>query len=181
MTICDEERLIRRAKDGDGAAFKTIFDEHYPTIFRYVVYRVGTEETAEDLANEVFLRLVDGIDGFTYTGRPLIAWLYTIARNLVNDHHRRRGRARWVALDEGLEAATPDPEERAALALDCGRLAQALEQITEDQRQVIVLRFLQGLDNHTVAQILDKSYGAVKALQHRGLAALRRQLDLGGG
>ena len=172
-----EARLVQRAKDGYPDAFAEIYDCHQPAIYRYVLYRVGSDAVAEDLCSEVFTRMVEHIDGYTYQGRPLVAWLYTIARNLVNDHHRRGGRAEWVDLDEGLAANVPDPEGMAGLALDAARLAAALEELTDDQRQVIILRFLEGLDNLAVAQILDKSYGAVKALQHRGLGALRRALD----
>jgi RNA polymerase sigma-70 factor (ECF subfamily) len=175
--VDQEARLIRRAKEGDPAAFAEIYDRCQPAIYRYIFYRVGSEVAAEDLCSEVFTRLVENIDGFKYRGRPLIAWLYTIARNLVNDHHRSDGRVERVPLDEGLEADVPDPEGMANLALDQQRLSTALEELTDGQRQVIMLRFLEGLDNTTVAQILDKSYGAVKALQHRGLAALRRVLE----
>jgi len=171
-----ELRLIRRAKRGDPQAFEEIYDEHQPAIYRYCVCRVGSDAVAEDLTSEVFVRLVEKIDDFTYRGRPLLAWLYTIARNLVNDHHRLKGRADVVGLDDGLEAGSPLPEQVAGLALDRDRLSNALNELTEDQRQVIVLKFFENLDNHTVAQVLDKSYGAVKALQHRGLGALRRAL-----
>ena len=88
-----ELRLIRRAKRGDPQAFEEIYDEHQPAIYRYCVCRVGSDAVAEDLTSEVFVRLVEKIDDFTYRGRPLLAWLYTIARNLVNDHHRLKGRA----------------------------------------------------------------------------------------
>jgi RNA polymerase sigma-70 factor (ECF subfamily) len=175
----DEATLIQRAKQGDCSAFAEIFDRHYPAIYRYIAYRVSTEAIAEDLASEVFVRLVEKIEDYVYRGHPLRAWLYTIARNLVNDHHRRSGRAETVPLDEGLAAGTPDPESVADVALNQERLAQALDCLTEGQQQVVILRFLEGLDIRTVAQVVDKSYGAVKALQHRGLAALRRALESG--
>jgi RNA polymerase sigma-70 factor (ECF subfamily) len=169
--------LIRRAKDGDPGAFTEIYDRHQPAIYRYICCRVGSDAVAEDLTSEVFVRLVENIDGFTYRGRPLLAWLYTVARNLVNDHHRQNGRAELVDLDENLQADAENPEHVANRALDRQRLADALCELTDDQCQVIVLRFFDELDNRTVAQIMDKSYGAVKALQHRGLVALRRVLD----
>jgi RNA polymerase sigma-70 factor (ECF subfamily) len=172
-----EARLVQRAKDGHPDAFAEIYDCHQPAIYRYITYRVGSEAVAEDLCSEVFTRLVEHIDGFSYRGRPLIAWLYTIARNLVNEHHRLGSRAERVPLDAVMEADVPDPEGAVGLALDRERLARALEELTDDQRQVIILRFLEGLDNVTVAQILGKSYGAVKALQHRGLASLRRVFE----
>jgi RNA polymerase sigma-70 factor (ECF subfamily) len=177
MTNDDEAKLIRRAKGGDPTAFAQLYDEHQPAIYRYIFYRVGSDAVAEDLTSEVFVRLVESIDDFIYRGSPLLAWLYTIARNLVNDHHRSQGRAVMVPLDEGLQAGARDPEAAASLALSQERLSEAIEQLTEDQRQVILLKFMEGLDNATVAQVLNKSYGAVKALQHRGLASLQRILD----
>jgi RNA polymerase sigma-70 factor (ECF subfamily) len=170
----EEVRLVRRARRGDPAAFAEIYDRHHPAIYRYIFFRVGSEAVAEDLAGEVFVRLVEKIDQFTYRGRPLLAWLYTIARNLVADHHRRNGRATIVPLDEGLVADSVDPEDAASLTLSQRRLAAALQELTEEQRQVVVLKFFEELDNQTVAMIVDKSVGAVKSLQHRGLAALRR-------
>jgi RNA polymerase sigma-70 factor (ECF subfamily) len=177
MTNNDEAKLIRRAKDGDPTAFAQLYDEHQPAIYRYVLYRVGSDAVAEDLTSEVFVRLVESIDDFTYRGSPLLAWLYTIARNLVNDHHRCQGRAVVVPLDEGLQASDCDPEAAVSQTLSQERLTAAIEQLTEDQREVILLKFMEGMDNATVAQVLDKSYGAVKALQHRGLASLQRILD----
>ncbi|MGD1996905.1 MAG: sigma-70 family RNA polymerase sigma factor [Anaerolineae bacterium] len=172
----DEVRLIERAKEGDPAAFAEIYEQCQPAIFRYVLCRVGDTATAEDLTGEVFVRLVEKIDQFTYRGYPLLAWLYTIARNLVADHHRYTGQIPQLPLDERMVTSTSDPEGAVELKLTQGKLIAAIAQLTESQQQVIILRFLEGLDNKTVAHILGKSVGAVKALQHRGLAALRRTL-----
>lgn len=173
----EEARLIKRAKQGDADAFAELYDQHYDPIYRYIFFRVGSAATAEDLTSEVFVRLVEKIDHFTYRGRPLLAWLYTIARNLVTDHHRRKGRATMVPLDESLQADTTQPEQAAAQVLKHRQLSSILEELTEGQRQVIILKFFEGLDNKTVAQILNKSVGAVKALQHRGLASMRRIIE----
>ncbi|MEA3345440.1 MAG: sigma-70 family RNA polymerase sigma factor [Chloroflexota bacterium] len=173
----DEARLIRRAKEGDPAAFAEIYDRHQPAIYRYIFYRVDNVATAEELASEVFVRLVDSIEDFTYHGRPLLAWLYTIAHNLVTDHYRSTGRATMVPLKGKLVSNISNPEDVAENAFVQRRLAAAIDQLTEGQRHVILLKFFEGLDNKTVARILDKSYGAVKSLQHRGLAALRRILE----
>jgi RNA polymerase sigma-70 factor (ECF subfamily) len=170
----EELELIQRAKAGDPDAFAELYDRHQPTIYRYISFRVGSAAVAEDLTSEVFVRLVEKIDQFTYRGRPLLAWLYTIAYNLVADHHRRKGRAEMLPLDEHLVADAPDPEKAAGLTLKQQRLGAAMEQLTEGQRQVILLKFFEGLDNKTVAQILGKTVGAVKSLQHRGLGALER-------
>ena len=176
----DEASLIQRAKNGEPAAFAEIYDLHQPTIYRYIFYHVGDVATAEDLTSEVFVRLVERIDSFTYRGRPLLAWLYTIARNLVMDYHRRAGRSLLLSLDEQLVAGTPDPEEAVEHTLTQRRLAAAIACLTDDQRQVILLKFVEGLDGETVARTLGKSVGAVKSLQHRALAALRRILERNG-
>ncbi len=173
----EEARLIEQAKQGDAAAFAELYDRHYEAIHRYIFFRVGNAATAEDLTSEVFVRLVEKIDHFTYQGRPLLAWLYTIARNLVTDHHRRKGRATMLPLDESLKADTTQPEQAADQMLKQRHLTEVLEGLTEGQRQVIILKFFEGLDNKTVAQIMNKSVGAVKALQHRGLASMRRILE----
>ena len=176
MDLCndtpkDEARLIQRAREGDPAAFAEIYDRHQPAIYRYIFYRVSDVATAEDLTSEVFVRLVEKSHHLAYRGRPLLAWLYTIARNLVTDYHRRGGRATMLPLDERLVASTTNPEEAPERALTQQRLAAAIAHLTEDQRQVILIKFFEGLANETVARTLGKSIGAVKALQHRGLAA----------
>jgi len=173
----DEATLIRRAREGDPSAFAEIYDRYQPAIYRYIFYRVGDTATAEDLTSEVFVRLVEKNYHLTYQGRPLLAWLYTIARNLVTDYHRRSGQVTVLPLDERLVDGATDTEEGHEHMLIRQRLAGAIARLTEDQRQVILLKFFEGLDNETVARVLGKSIGAVKALQHRGLAALRRILE----
>jgi len=180
----DEARLIKRAKKGDPTAFSEIYDRHQPAIYRYIFYRVEDVATAEDLTSEVFVRLVENIERFTYRGRPLLAWLYTIARNLITDHHRHAGRSLPLFQDEQqtqLAGEVVDPEKTVERKLTQHRLVAAISCLTEGQRDVILLRFVEGLDNATVAQTLGKSVGAVKALQHRALASLRRILKGNGG
>ena len=175
----DEARLIQRAQSGDATAFAEIYDRCQPAIYRYIFYQINDVAAAEDLTGEVFVRLVEKIDRFTYRDRPLLAWLYTIARNLVTDYYRRAGRQ--PPLPNGLETAhTPDLEETVEHRLAQRRLAAALAHLTDDQRQVIILKFVEGLDNEMVAHTLGKSVGAVKTLQHRALAALRRILERNG-
>jgi RNA polymerase sigma-70 factor (ECF subfamily) len=173
----DETRLIQQAKKGNPAAFAQLYDQYQPAIYRYILYRVDDADTAEDLTAEVFVRLVERIDRFTYQGRPLLAWLYTIARNMVTDHHRHAGRSLPLFLDGQWAGDVADPEEAAEDRLAQRRLVTALACLTEDQRHVILLKFVEGMDNDTVAQTLGKSVGAIKALQHRALDALRRILE----
>lgn len=175
----DEARLIQRAKNGDATALAEIYDRCQPAIYRYIFYHINDIAAAEDLTGEVFVRLVEKIDRFTYRDRPLLAWLYTIARNLVTGYHRRAGRQ--SPPPDGLQAPhAPDLEEAVEHRLAQRRLAAAIARLTEDQRQVIILKFVEGLDNEMVARTLGKSVGAVKTLQHRALAALRRILERNG-
>jgi RNA polymerase sigma-70 factor (ECF subfamily) len=166
--------LIRRAKQGDRAAFAEIYNRHYTAIYRYVYWRVHSVSVAEDLAGEVFLRLVEKIDLYTPRGKPILAWLYTVARNLANDHHRHRGNAAVLPLEDWVPARGPGPLDLAhqGQVNDC--LARALMCLTEEQRLVIMHKLVEGRSNREVAALLNKTEGAIKSLQHRALASLRR-------
>ena len=172
----EEANLVRRAKAGDEDAFAELYQRYHPKIYRYVFFRVPAEAVAEDITAEVFVRLVEHIDDFSYRGRPLLAWLYTIARNLVADYHRRRGRSELVPLNERLisDSDAGNPVRNAEVSLLQDRMAVALDRLTEDQRQVVILRFFEEMDIRSVAELLGKTVGAVKALQHRALNALYR-------
>jgi RNA polymerase sigma-70 factor (ECF subfamily) len=172
----DEARLIQRAKQGDPNAFTEIYDRHQPAVYRYIFYRVCDVPTAEDLTSEVFVRMVEKIDRFTYRGRPLLSWLYAVARNLITDYYRR---AETSLLEDHVTASAVGVaglDEIIESRLAQQRLAGAISHLTESQRQVILLKFIEGYDNKSTAQMMHKSVEAVKALQHRALAALQRIL-----
>jgi RNA polymerase sigma-70 factor (ECF subfamily) len=176
----DESRLIRRAQRGDGSACAALYDSHYDAVYRYCYYRVGDADLAQDLTAEVFVRMVEKLDRFKLRGRPLLAWLYTIARNLTADLYRKKGRTPHVPLDEASALTAEDDTDLAravdrTLQADC--LAAALGHLTEDQRRVVLLKFMEGRNNTQVGRILNKSEGAVKSLQHRALNSLRRAIE----
>jgi RNA polymerase sigma-70 factor (ECF subfamily) len=176
----DEARLIRLAQRGDAGACAVLYDRHYDAVYRYCYYRVSDVSLAEDLTSEVFVRMVEKLDTFRSRGRPLLAWLYTIARNLVTDMYREKGQATHMPLEEAATLST-DGEgilvQRVDRRLSADCLAKALGHLTEEQRQVILLKFIENLDNIQVARLLSKSEGAIKSLQHRALQALRRALE----
>jgi RNA polymerase sigma-70 factor, ECF subfamily len=177
MLMSDEDaELIHQAKAGDPRAFSILYDRYQPQVYRYVYFRVNDIPTAEDLTSEVFVRLVENIGDYRDTGRPILAWLYTIARNLVIDHYRREARMPQAQVDENLSADGGDPARELHKSLERGQVVEAIERLTEDQRQVIVLKFFDEVDNATTATLLNKTVGAVKALQHRALATLARLL-----
>ena len=171
-----EVELIRQAQTGSKAAFAALYDRHHTTIFTYIYYRVPDQATAEELTAHVFVRMVEKIDGYCYKNKPLLAWLYTIARHTLTDYYRREKKVIWMPLDDDLQADS-DPMQIVShnLAVDC--LKRALRHLTEDQKQVIIGKFIENHSNQMVGQLLGKSEGAIKSLQHRALAALRRAID----
>jgi RNA polymerase sigma-70 factor (ECF subfamily) len=176
----DDAALVARAKQGDREAVADIYERYQPAVYRYVYFRVGDEPSAEDLTATVFVRVVEKLDSYRHKGRPLLAWLYTIARNVVIDHHRRSGSSTVVPLDQELVDESRSVERAVDQWLTQRQLAAAMADLTEEQRQVIILRFIEGMTCKEVGRVLDKSTGAVKSLQHRGLAALARVLEARG-
>ncbi len=164
--------LLVRIQQHDQEALAEVYDRYFDQIYRYLNYRLGEAEVAADLTGEVFLALVKALK----IGKPpktsLSGWLYTVARNLAADYIREKGRT--VALMEELVSDEPSLSEQAHLAQLAPILKQAILQLTEEQQHVIALRFGQGLSLAETAESLDKSVGAIKALQHRALASLAR-------
>jgi RNA polymerase sigma-70 factor (ECF subfamily) len=174
----DDAELVRQAQTGDQSAFMAIYERCQPSIYTYVFYRVSDVGVAEDLTAEVFTRMVARIRSFVPSSRPILAWLYTIAANLVTDHYRQNGREGSLPLPENLRAEEADPFHLAERRLTQAQLAAALTYLTEDQRQVILLKFVERRSNAEIAAVLGKNEGSVKSLQHRALAALRRLLEV---
>ncbi|MGH2522837.1 MAG: RNA polymerase sigma factor [Anaerolineales bacterium] len=177
----DSSALAERAQGGDVDAIGVLYDQHHEALFRYVWSRVGERQLAEDLTGDIFMRMVAALPRYRPSAAPFRAWLYGIARNRLIDHYRRqRGReplplaqAEEYGLHDGDEG---DPSSLLEYKLTIEQVHRALKTLEATQREVVALRFLSGLSLQEVAAALEKSEGAVKALQHRGLAALRRAL-----
>ncbi len=167
---------LRQARALDRAALAAIYDDYHQPIYRYIYRQVGDVETARDLTAEVFQRFLQTMHQGGGPERHLAAWLYRTAHNIVVDYYRRQQHRRHLALEEDLADATQSTAESAERHLSATRVRAALQHLTPDQQQVVALKFLEGLSNQEVAAVLDKPVGAVKSLQHRALAALRRQL-----
>ncbi len=170
----DESQLVKRAKDMDEHALASLYSSYYPRIYSYAFLQLGDVQAAEDLASDVMLKMLESIDGYRFKGVPFSAWVFRIARNKLIDLYRRRKRNGMVNLWDPPGAIELAPETLAERALDRGQIQIALKYLTEVQRQVIVLKFIEGFDNATVAHTLGKSEGAVKSVQHRALRSLRR-------
>lgn len=172
----DERDLILRAQAYEPAAFTEIYERFYQGIYNYVFYRVTDEPLAEDLAAEVFVKALEAIDTYTFRGVPFSAWLYRIANNLVTDHFRRKPRNNHLPLEETQIAHDQNPNELMERGFTQRELQKALNLLTDEQQQVIILKFVDGLSNLEVAQVLGKTEGAIKSLQHRALASMGRVL-----
>ncbi|MCY1144826.1 sigma-70 family RNA polymerase sigma factor [Actinoplanes sp. Pm04-4] len=177
--------LVERAQAGEAEAFGLIYDRYVDTVFRFVYFRVGNRQLAEDLTSDTFLRALKRIGSFTWQGRDLGAWLVTIARNLVADHFKS-GRYRLEVttgdvLDADREARGPEgsPESSVVDHITNVALLTAVKQLNPEQQECIVLRFLQGFSVAETAQTMGKNEGAIKALQYRAVRALARLLPDG--
>ncbi|MDY6907557.1 MAG: sigma-70 family RNA polymerase sigma factor [Chloroflexota bacterium] len=172
----DEKGLVEGAKRGDPQAFARLYEEYFDRIYRYVAVRVGGGAVAEDITEEVFLKMIESIASFRWRGVPFSAWLFRIAHNQVVDHLRRAARRPSVGLSESIIAADDDPETIAEHSMSIEQVNVAIECLTKNQRDVIALRFAAGLSIAEVAVVMDRREGAVKALQHSALVALRKRL-----
>jgi RNA polymerase sigma-70 factor (ECF subfamily) len=177
--------LVARAQAGDAEAFGLIYDRYLETVYRFVYFRVGNRQLAEDLTADTFLRALNHIGGFTWQGRDLGAWLVTIARNRVADHFKS-GRYRLEVsagdvLDTDREDGTPEgsPEVAVVDHLTNVTLLGAVKQLNPEQQECIVLRFLQGFSVAETAETMGKTQGAIKALQYRATRSLARLLPDG--
>ena len=157
----------------DSSALDSFFASYYPRVYSYAFRKLGDPQSAEDLASEVTLKVVQSIDKYEPRGRPFSAWVFRIAHNKVIDLHRLRQRRREVGLTEPLSDHRIPPDVMAERALEREEILIALKRLTEPQRRVIELRFLEGFDFASVARILGRNVGAVKSLQYRALKALR--------
>ena len=172
----DEESLVRRAQQGEHEAFARLYEEHFDKIYRYAALRIGDKMEAEDMTQQVFLNALQSISSFKWKGIPFSAWLFRIAHNLVVDYLRKKVKHAVAPLDESLVSSGSDPQLAVEQKLDIEQLLLATKRLTEAQREVISLRFAGGLPVAQVARVMGKSQGAVKALQHSAIIALRKAL-----
>ena len=177
MPLADERQLVLQAQDGDAEAFGRIYDGYVERIYRFVFFRVDDQQTAEDITSQVFLKAWSNLDRFEFTRTPYIAWLYTIAHNTVIDHYRTR---KITTALEDVQLSQPDDaeavENQIDLTVEMKTIKTAMQSLTDDQQQVLHLRFIEGMSNTEIARQLGKREGAIRALQMRGLQALAKQL-----
>lgn len=175
-----ESELVELAAAGDSGAFGELYLRYLDVIYRYVYFRVGDVHDAEDLTEMTFLRAWESLPSYKNQGSPFTSWLYRIAHNLVVDHHRRMRPYQPISqvdqLDR-LDDAQAGLIHRLIASEEVEELTQALSRLTEEQQQVIILRFIQGLNHAEVARLLNKSDGACRMLQFRALTTLNQILS----
>jgi RNA polymerase sigma-70 factor (ECF subfamily) len=168
-----EADIIRDAQQGDNTAITELYEQHYLGVYRFLYYRVNNQQVAEDLTSDVFVRMIDSLPKYEKQDASFRAWLFQIARNLSIDYYRKMAIRNHSPLEENLVAKAEDIGLVIDQRLTSQNLRLALAQLTDDQRDVIVLRFVAGLPISEVAQLMKKSDDAVKGLQRRALNTLR--------
>jgi len=162
----------------DPHAFGELYDRFVERVYRYLYFRTGSHPEAEDLTEHVFLKAWEAIGRYRWQGRPFLAWLYRLAHNTHIDHVRSQKPTTSLNNEyRPIDIASAAAAVELARTLDADLLARALAELTVDQQQVIVLKFMEGLDNEQIAVSMDKREGAIRALQMRALMSLRRVLE----
>jgi len=170
----EQASLIARAKNGDEAAISQLYRQHAPGIYGYVASRVHDPALADDLTSEVFLHALEGLGQFEYRGIAISAWLYRIAHDRIADHFRRQTQRPTIPLQDDLLPAQNGIDHEVDTRLQVSQVAEAIEQLTAEQHQVVLLRFVAGLKLKEIAYVMDKSTDAIKMLQLRALTRLRQ-------
>jgi len=166
--------LVEKAAGGDVEAFGELYSIHLDRIYRYIFYQVNDRATAEDLTEEVFLKAWRSIGKFKWKGYPFSAWLYRIARNHAIDHFRTRQQHK--SLEWEFPTGDDGPELKAEEKQMNRLISEAISSLPEQQKQLIILKFIEGMDNREIEQIMGKNQGAIRVMQMRALATLRQKL-----
>lgn len=165
--------LVKDARGQNYEALSKLSKHYYPKIYRHMLYKVQNREDAEDLTSEVFVRMVKSL---SKQKGSFNAWLYRIANNLAIDYYRKKSRRKEVSLVEEFAEHTPGESDETESVNEREDLSRAISTLPDDQRQTVLLKFMEGYNNKEIADIMGKTVGAVKALQFRALNNLKTTL-----
>ena len=174
--LLEEARLVNEAKAGNPEAFARLYDAYVERVTRYVYFRVSEAIDTEDLVAQVFLKAWENLDRYKMGTSPFIAWLYTIARNLVIDHYRTKKNILPLEEAIALPSDMEMPDEEAQTRFDLQAMRDALQFLTSDQQQALILKYIAGLPNDSIAKIMKKQEGTVRGLQMRALQTLAKYM-----
>src|SRR3989344_3490669 len=173
----DERQLIERSVEGESSAFGRLYDRYLEKIYRFVFFKVGHREEAEDLTQQVFTSAWENIQGFREQGLPISSWLYKIARNRIIDHYRtKKTHTPLERIPEEIAHLTEDMEDMDKKIL-LERIYTSLHTLTDEQQEIIVLRFIEEFSHKEIAAAMDKQEVAVRVLQHRAIKNLKKTLE----
>ena len=174
--LLEEARLVRQAKSGDAEAFARLYDAYVERVSRYIYFRVSEDGDLEDLVSQVFLKAWENLDRYKMSSSPFVAWLYTIARNLVIDHYRMKKKTLPLEEIMSLPSDLEMPDEQAQIRFDLEEMHEALRFLTANQQQALILKYIAGLPNEDIAKVMNKQEGTVRGLQMRGLQTLAKYM-----
>ena len=170
----EERSIVDAARAGDQAALSELYTLYFPRVYRYILARTGNTYDAEDLAEEVFMKVLEAIDRFQWREAPFSAWLFRIAHNALISQRRKDGvRGRSGPLSDGIALDSQSPDDMVANRLALNEIMDAAQNLPDAQRQVITLRFAAGLSVAETARAMNKGEGNVKVIQHKAIAKLR--------
>jgi len=177
----EEQQLIQQAQEGSSEAFAVLYREHVQQIYRYIYYRTNDKHLAEDLTADVFTKAIEGLSRYVDKGKPFISWLYRIAHARVIDHYRRQDRRPTATdVEDANLSVTPDMDATMLKQHASNALLTAIQSLTDEQQQVIILRFVDGLSTEAVAEQLGKKGNAIKAMQFRAVRSMASFLERSG-
>jgi RNA polymerase sigma-70 factor (ECF subfamily) len=168
-------KLVDKAAGGNFEAFGKLYDIYLDRIYRYVFYQVKDKMTAEDITEEVFVKAWKAIGSCKGKGNTFSAWLYRIAHNHIINSLRNIWKCVSIEIENLGEII--DPKSEVEAVLERQELREVIADLPQNQRQVVILKFIEGLDNQEIGQIISKSEGAVRLLQMRALSTLRQKLN----
>ncbi|NOK63081.1 MAG: sigma-70 family RNA polymerase sigma factor [Chloroflexi bacterium AL-N1] len=172
-----DEELVARLKANDDEAYRDVVARYSDALYGYVYRMTGDHHLSEDVVSDTYLRMVEKIDTYTFYGAPFKAWLYRIAHNLAINAMKRTKRTTGSVDLERVAPAVDDPAVTVMAGVDAEELREALAELTEEQRQVVLLRFVAGHSSDEVAHVMDKTANAIKQMQFRALRSLGRLLE----
>lgn len=175
----DPKKLIEKAKDGDKEAFGQLYKEYYLPVFRYIYLRVNDKKETEDLTQTVFLKVYKAIGRFQNVDADPLAYFFTVARNTVIDYYRGK---KDLSLEENEQAyeiadSKNDPEEEFFKSEIHDKIISAIKSLPEDQKEVLILKFINDIPNIEIARLMNKNEPAIRQIQHRALKALKEKLE----
>lgn len=175
--MTSDDVLVRRAIEGDAEAFGDLYERYLMAIYRHIFFKIGDELQAEDLTEMVFLKVWEALPRFDIGRISFRSWLYVVAKNTVVDHYRTRKAHLPLEQAEPLPDTQASVEQQVMSAERLRELQGAISQLAPDHREILVLRFVDGLSHEESAEIMQRSVGAVRVLQHRALKALHSLLE----